>query len=290
MVLLLLFVVGFSAKTGYFGHGLKFLFTPNFSALTPNSMLIALGHAFFTLSLATGSIMVYGAYVPRPVSIPKAAFFIAFADTAIALIAGLAIFPIVFANGLEPGAGPGLLFKTLPIAFGKMADGRLFATIFFVMIVFAAFTSAISLLEPSVAWLIQKFKISRRRAAVLAGTAVWISGLGTVISFNVGAEIKIFGKNIFDALDYLTANIMLPLAGLCIAIFTVYFMQRNVVRNEFNGYHKILFKTWYLALSTICPLLILLVFLNFVGVINFIKNNLLDSRYKKNNLQQLMLA
>lgn len=269
MIVLLLALVFYSVGTGYFGQGLEFLFKPNFSLLTPKSMLIALGHAFFTLSLAAGSIMVYGAYLPKNASVTKAALAVAAADTFIALIAGLAIFPIVFANGLEPGAGPGLIFKTLPIAFGQMPYGSFFATLFFVMLVFAAFTSAISLLEPTVAWLMEKFSMRRVAATMSSGFVLWLIGFGTIFSFNIGADYKLFGMNFFECLDYLTANIMMPLGGLLIAIFTGWYMKRENKLNELNISDRILFKTWRFTLKFISPIAVIFVFLNVVGIIHF---------------------
>lgn len=267
MLGLLLVIVGYSMQTGYFSHGLHFLFHPDFHKLTPNAMLIALGHAFFTLSLATGSIMMYGAYVPQGISISKASLFIAAADTSIALIAGLAIFPIVFAYGLEPGAGAGLIFKTLPLAFGRMPYGELFATLFFIMLVFAAFTSAISLIEPSVACAIEKFSISRTRATLLIGSAIWLLGFGTVFSFNIWSEYKMFGMNFFDAIDYLTANIMLPLGGLLVAVFAAWFMKKDIVLFEMKANGGVIYKLWHYALAYVAPIAISLVFLNFIGII-----------------------
>ncbi len=267
MIVLLLMMVGYSFNTGYFAQGLSFLFTPNFSKLTPNGMLIALGHAFFTLSLATGSIMMYGAYLPKNASIPKAAIFIAIADTFIALIAGLAIFPIVFAHGLEPAAGPGLIFKTLPLAFGQMPHGHFFAAIFFLMLVFAAFTSAISLLEPAVAWLMESFKLHRIQAALSAGFVMWFLGLGTVFSFNIWADYKFLGLNFFEFLDYLTANIMLPLGGLFIAVFTAWCMKKESAIEELNIDESPLYYGWHIILRYVSPIAISIVFLNFIGLI-----------------------
>lgn len=266
MVLLLIVIASYSYQTGYFGHGLKFLFHPDFHKLTAQSILIAMGHAFFTLSLATGSIMMYGAYLPKQTSIPKSAFYIALADTLIALLAGLAIFPIVFANGLQPGAGPGLIFKTLPIAFGQMPYGQLFATIFFTMLVFAAYTSALSLLEPSVAWLMENFGVHRLQAACIAGGGVWFLGIGTVLSFGQWHDLKIFGKSFFDALDYLTANLMLPLAGLLIAVFAAWKLPKQVTLSELNfknGYYL----SWLILIGVLAPIIIALVFFHVIGLV-----------------------
>lgn len=267
MLALLLVVVGYAITTGYFGKGLSFLFHPDFSKLSSNGALIALGHAFFTLSLATGSIMMYGAYVPKKISITEAAIYIAGADTFIALVAGMGIFPIVFAHGLQPAAGPGLIFQTLPLAFGNMPFGTEIATIFFIMLVFAAFTSAISLLEPSVAWTMERFKINRTNAACLAGSLIWFLGIGTVFSFNVWAKVKIFGLNIFDFLDYITANIMLPLGGLIVAIFTAWMMRKSSLLEELQVNENKLFKCWRFTLRYITPVAIFLVTLDFIGVI-----------------------
>lgn len=268
MLVLLFIIILYSLDTGFFGHGLSFLFKFNFKALTPNSILIALGHAFFTLSLATGSIMMYGAYVPKNTSVPQAALLIAIADTLIALIAGLAIFPIVFANNLQPGAGPGLIFKTLPIAFGHMPYGQFIGVLFFIMLVFAAFTSAISLLEPSVAWLVERMNLSRPQASGLAGFGIWFLGLGTVFSFNIASNIKLFGLNFFELLDYLTANIMLPLGGLFIALFTGWRLNKALSRAEFNPQSNTIYKLWHFILAYISPVMIIIAFLNFIGVIS----------------------
>ncbi len=267
MLVLLLLIVAYSIDTGYFSQGVNFLFHMNFHALKPSSVLVAMGHAFFTLSIATGSIMMYGAYLPAEASIPKAAAFIVIADTLVALVAGLAIFPIVFAHGLQPGAGPGLIFKSLPIAFGHMPFGEVFATIFFVMLVFAAFTSAISLLEPSVAWLIENMHMTRFKATGIAGGIIWFVGLGTVFSFNIGDKITFLGKNFFDSLDYLTANIMLPLSGLLIALFAAWRLKKATTLNELNFKNGIYYKSWRIVLGVVAPIGISLVFLGAIGLL-----------------------
>lgn len=140
LIVMLIVMVGYAANSGGFSQGFNYLFSPDFSKLSSDSILAAMGHAFFTLSLGMGAIMAYGAYLPKEVSIVKTTFFIAGADTIVALLAGMAIFPIVFANGMEPSAGAGLIFKTLPIAFGQMSGGIIFGTLFFTLIVFAAWT------------------------------------------------------------------------------------------------------------------------------------------------------
>jgi NSS family neurotransmitter:Na+ symporter len=213
-----------------------------------------------------GAIMVYGSYLPKKTSIAKASIIIAGADTVVALTAGMVIFPIVFANGLEPAVGPGLIFKTLPIAFGQMDAGILIGTLFFILLVFAAWTSAISLIEPAVAWLVENRGINRIYASVWVGLATWVMGLGTVFSFNIWSDKKWLGKTFFDLLDYLTANIMLPLGGLLIAVFAGWVMRKQSSKAELNttedGYN-----TWDFLVRYITPVMVLIVFLNVIGVI-----------------------
>ena len=283
LFVLLLVLVGYAYNTGYFFQGLEFLFTPDFGKLlyeceevagieqcevSGSPILVALGHAFFTLSLGMGAIMVYGSYMPKKTSIARSAILIAFLDTLVALVAGMAIFPIVFANELAPGAGPGLIFQTLPIAFGAMPGGHLFGTLFFVLLVFAAWSSAISLIEPAVAWLVENRNMTRIRAAAWIGFTTWILGLGSVFSFNIwsGEAYQFNGMTFFDLLDYLAANIMLPLGGLLIAFFAGWIMKRTSSEDEFamaGGAYKL----WWFLIRYLSPLAVVAVFLNAVGVI-----------------------
>ena len=162
-----------------------------------STVLIAMGQAFFTLSLGMGAIMAYGAYVPSSASIGSTVAIIAGLDTLVAVAAGLAIFPIVFANGLEPGQGPGLMFVTIPLAFGQMPLGALFGTLFFVLVSFAAITSAISISEPALAYLVETYNAKRSRVAISLGVISWIIGIGTVLSFNLWADVHIVGERTF---------------------------------------------------------------------------------------------
>ncbi len=271
---LLLILVGYALTTGYFMDGLSFLFTPDFSALTWESMLVALGHAFFTLSLGMGAIMVYGSYLPKHTSIVKTSIVIAGMDTLVALLAGMAIFPIVFANGLQPGSGPGLIFQTLPIAFGHMPGGVFFGMLFFLLLSFAAWTSAISLLEPMVAWMVENHGFNRISATVWSGMGSWLLGLCSIFSFNLWSDFKPLSiipafqdKTMFDLLDGLTANVMLPLGGLLIALFAAWQMSRRTCREELELSDGVLFKGWYFMIRYVSPLAVLIVFLNAVGII-----------------------
>jgi NSS family neurotransmitter:Na+ symporter len=272
LFILLLVLVGYAMSEGEFVRGLEFLFNPDFTKIKPDAVLVALGHAFFTLSLGMGAIMVYGSYLPKETSIAKASITIALMDTVVALLAGMAIFPIVFANGLETGSGPGLIFQTLPIAFGHMPGGAFFGTLFFMLLVFAAWTSGISLIEPAVAWLVENRGHTRIYAAVVVGMTTWLLGVLTVLSFNILSDFKpinigpFTGKTIFDILDYLTANVMLPLGGLFIALFAGWIMHRKMTEDELvlsaNSY-----QVWHFVIRYISPLAILIVFLKAVELI-----------------------
>jgi NSS family neurotransmitter:Na+ symporter len=267
LLLILVLLVGYSITNGDFDRGLAFLFTPDFSKLSTDAILTAMGHAFFTLSLGMGAIMVYGSYLPREISIARTTFMVAGADTAVALLAGMAIFPIVFANGLEPGSGPGLIFQTLPLAFGQMPGGNVIGALFFIMLVFAAWSSAISLIEPAIAWLVENAGMSRGRASVLGGLVTWFTGVGTVLSFNLWSDAKWFDKTFFDLLDFLTANIMLPLGGVLIAIFAAWVMRRDSSKDELEMGDGPGFELWHFLVRFLAPIAVVLVFLSVIGVL-----------------------
>jgi NSS family neurotransmitter:Na+ symporter len=267
LFVLMILLVGYAMTTGSYNQGLHFLFMPDFSKLTSDSVLTAMGHAFFTLSLGMGAIMVYGSYLPKGISIAKTAFLIAGADTVVALLAGIAIFPIVFSNNLHPDSGPGLIFQTLPIAFGAMTGGWLMGILFFVMLAIAALTSSISLIEPIVAWLVESKDFSREKACIWSGLATWLLGLGTVFSFNVWSNVKFFDRNIFQLLDYLTANLMLPIGGFCIAVFAGWIMKRQHSEQELDMSNTASYQAWKILISYVAPLSVFFVFLHVIGVL-----------------------
>ena len=201
LFVMMFLLLGYAMTTSGYAQGLHFLFSPDFSKITGKVVLTAMGQAFFSLGLGMGTMMIYGAYLPKNVSIGKSAIIVAGADTIVALLAGMAIFPIVFANGLHPDSGPGLVFETLPIAFGNMTGGWLFGVLFFLMLVVAALTSSIALIEPAVAWLIESKEMTRDEACVKAGLVAWALGFITVLSFNRWAEIRFFGQTLFELID-----------------------------------------------------------------------------------------
>ena len=262
LLFVLLFVLlGYAMMSGGFGLGLRFMFSMNWAALTVDGVLEALGHAFFTLSVGMGAIMAYGAYVPRQASLGSTVVTIAALDTLVALVAGLAIFPIVFANGLEAGQGPGLMFVTVPLAFGQMPLGAVFGVAFFVLVTFAAITSAISLTEPGLAFAVERYNLKRPRAALALGLVCWLLGLGTVLSFNVWADVHIVSEmTFFDLMDFLTQKIMLPLGGLLIALFAGWVLPQTVVGEQLGLREGALKLLWTVLIKVTAPLGVLVIF------------------------------
>jgi NSS family neurotransmitter:Na+ symporter len=271
LFVLLVVMVVYAAQAGDFSAGVSYLFTPDFGELKANAgpaILSAMGQAFFSLSLGMGAIMIYGSYLSSHASIGTNTAIIAGMDTLVAVLAGLAIFPIVFANGLEPGSGPGLIFQTLPVAFGQMPFGSLFGALFFILLVFAAWTSAISLLEPMVAYLVENRGFSRVRASLLAGMTVWLLGIACLLSLNEWSGFTVFGKGILDLFDYLTANVLLPLGGIFIAIFAGWILDEQVSRDELGaGNARRLYGVWRWLIRWFAPVCVILVFLNAIGLI-----------------------
>jgi NSS family neurotransmitter:Na+ symporter len=262
LFVMMLVLLGFAYFKGNFAAAWGFLFNFNLDALTWRGVLEAMGQAFFTLSIGMGAIMAYGAYMPRKANIGKTILIVAFFDSSVAIISGLIIFSIVFATqGIEPSAGPGLMFISLPVAFGSMPGGLLIGAIFFVLVSIAAWSSAISLLEPCVAWLIETKNLGRVRANLLLAGFAWVLGLGSVLSFNLWSEYKVAGFTFFDFLDFLTANIMLPISGLLIALFVGYAMKKELVDAEMAGTSPGVMQLWQLTLRYTAPVAIGAVFL-----------------------------
>ena len=266
LVGLMLVLLGYSMVEGSFERGFDFLFSPNFDQLTGVSILIALGQAFFTLSVGMGAVMAYGAYLPEGSSVAGTSIAVVIADTAIALLAGLVIFPIVFANGLDPASGPGLIFQTLPLAFGQMPGSVVVAVIFFVLLTFAAWTSGIGLVEPAVAWMVESKGLSRPAAAMVVGSIIWVLGFATVLSFNEWANFKFWRGTVFDNIDHVTSNIMLPLGGLAITVFAGWVMATNSTAAEIDRAAGTGYKLWRLSARYIAPVAVVAVFLNAIGV------------------------
>lgn len=235
-----------------FGKAFAFLFTPNWSAITGKAVLAALGHAFFSLSLGMGIMMAYGSYLGKDVNLISTARTVVILDVIVAMLSGMAIFPLVFANGLQPAEGPGLIFVTLPIAFGNMAGGTIIGVLFFIFLTFAALTSSISLLEPTVELLEEKTHLGRKSATLVSSVIIWALGIACLLSFNAWQDVTIFGKNIFDFLDYVTSKLMLPLTGLGTIIFAGWMMKQETIRQELN-LSPVIFAGWKFLCRIVIP-------------------------------------
>ena len=257
----LLVLVTYAAVAGDLPRTLRFLFQADFSKITPRVVLLAIGQAFFSVSVAMGLLITYGSYLDRGTRIGQSALYIAGADTFVALLSGLAIFPLVFANGLDPAEGPGLIFVTLPIAFGQMPAGALFGALFFVLVLVSALTSSIAILEPLVSWAEEHDWMRRGPAAVIAGAAAWVVGLATVFSFNLwagwfplGAFERFRSSTVFDLIDYLTSNLLLPLGGMLIAIFVGWVLSAETTREELGMPQGRAFGCWRFLVRHLAPL------------------------------------
>ena len=236
LVIVVLTIYGMFAAD--FAGALNFLFRPDFSKITGQSFLIALGQALFSLGVGVGLMITYGSYMPKEFSLRSSAIVICVGDTIAAILAGLAIFPVVFASGLDPAEGPGLIFVSLPIAFGSMPGGQFFGALFFLLLFFAAYTSALGMLEPVVAWLEEKAPGQRVRMTIITGFIIWVIGFGSVLSFGLWADVKPLGflgvdMNIFGLFDYTIANILAPINALLIALFAGWVLRKHVIDDEF---------------------------------------------------------
>ena len=223
-------------------------------------MLEAIGQAFFSIGVGAAIMITYGAYLSQDADIPEAAYVVSFADTLVAILAGIAIFPIVFGFGLDPASGPGLIFVTLPVAFGMMPFGELFATVFFSLALFAALTSSISLLEIVVSWGEENLNLRRPQVAIAFGILAWFIGIGSALSFNELSDfhplgfLAVFeGMTIFDVTDWITANIMLPLSGLLTALFAGWVVTSKTTKEEL-GLGGTLFTTWRILVRYVAPI------------------------------------
>ena len=272
---LLIGITIYGAFVGDMGRAVSFMFTADFSRLTPQAMNEALGQALFSMSLGSAALMTYGAYVDRETKLAPTALMIAVADTGVAIIAGLMIFPIVFAVGLDPAAGPTLVFQSLPIAFQQMPAGSLIGLLFFILIFFAALTSSISLLEGPTSWGINERGWSRRKSSLIFAGGAFAIGIACLLSLNVWSEMRLLSfwsifadSSIFDTIDGFTGKVMLPVAALLTAVFVGWRADRSIVRNE-TGLEGSLFVLWRFLVAWVCPIAValILVFGLFPGLL-----------------------
>jgi len=257
-----------SAFTGDFSTAITYLFTADLTKITPYVVLAAVGQAFFSVNVGVGSVLTYSAYLPKDVNLARSAIIVALGDTLVALLAGLAIFPIVFANDLNPAEGPGLLFVTLSTAFAKMPGGTIIGTAFFLMMIFAALTSSISMLETMTARIYEIRGISRTKAAAAIGTGTFLMGLVTVFSFSTWentyplSQFEVFATMTpFNLIDYLVSNVLMPLGGMLYAIFAGWWLTKEDLLSESGLQDGAVFKLWLILLKVVAPLAVATVFI-----------------------------
>jgi NSS family neurotransmitter:Na+ symporter len=264
-------LAGYSLTLDGAAKGVAFLFTPDWSKLAePEVYLIALGQAFFSLSIGMAVFVTYGSYLSSKSVLPRAALTISAGDTIFAIIAGLAIFPAVFAFGLDPKEGPGLTFITLPTLFQAMPGGFIIGPLFFILLVFAALTSMASLLEVPVAYFMRVLKAPRRKMAVITGLVVFVIGIPSSLGFGVWRDITWGKRNILEVLDFLMVNLALPIGGLITALFVGWAWQKKaiLVDADFAGrWFSSLGVVWVWLLRIVAPVMVLMVFLHNLGVV-----------------------
>ncbi len=255
-----------------FSQAWDFMFKPDWSKLSSDAFVTAVGHAFFTISLGTGAILTYSASLPKKSNLVQSSLIVVALDTGIALLAGLTLFTFLYQYGAEPAKGPGLVFISLPAVFYEMGFlGNIFAILFFIALAFAGLTSAVSLTEPMVQYLVDKFSFKRSTSAFLASLFFYLVGIVALLSNTTDyKELLTFGsRNFFDWMDYITAAIMLPLGGLLMALFIGYAVPKTQVYAALKDSLGRGFEFWYFMLRYIAPISLVVVMLNLLGVISF---------------------
>ncbi|MEG1256198.1 sodium-dependent transporter [Clostridium sp.] len=257
-------------------EGIKFFLKPDLSKITIGTVMAALGQAFFSLSLGMGAIITYGSYLGKTEDLEKNAMIIPAIDTLVALLAGFAVLPAVFAFGFEPGAGPSLMFITLPSVFDAMPFGQFFGILFFILILFAALTSAISLLEVVVSFIIDNFKVGRKKATIIISTILFLIGIPCSLANGpIMGDFLIFGRNFFDFMSFLAESVLMPLGGLLMCIFIGHVWGVENISDEItcNGKYKFRSKAFFVVMiKYVAPVLIFIIWLNAIGVLPTIAN------------------
>ena len=259
-------MVAYNVFAADMSSAIEFLLSPNFSELNGTSILLALGQAFFSVGVGVGFMMTYGAYLPKDISIPKAAFVIGSVDTGVALLAGLAIFPIVFATGLDPSEGPGLVFVTMPVAFSAMPFGYILGVTFFLLLFVAAYTTTIGMLEPVVAYLEERWNRGRLALAIWAGLVIWLIGILPGLSDNVLADVRplafitsLADKSIFETFDFMTASVLIPINAFLIALFAGWVVSLEAFKSELGFRSHVLFNVWIALMRYVVPIAVLII-------------------------------
>lgn len=266
LLAILLVLVAYSLATGDVAQGLRFAFAPDFSRLSPAVVLGAVGQALFALGVSAGIMIAYGAYMPAGESLRRAVLAVIGSIFAVSLLATLAIFPLVFHYGLNPAGGPQLVFEVLPVAFAEMPGGRVIGTLFFSLLVLAAFTPSVGLLEPWVAWLVERCGLRRGAAVCVCMGSCWLIGQGSVASFGRWADWhplafipRLAGLNVFGLFDFLTANLLMPMSALLVSVFVGWRLNRLIPEAELSGLSAASRGILIFALRYLCPVGIVLV-------------------------------
>jgi NSS family neurotransmitter:Na+ symporter len=257
---LLALLAAYNVFAGGMAEALVWLFEPHFDRIKPEVFLIAIGQAFFSIGVAMGGMMTFGAYLPKSVSIPGSVLIIVFADTLVAVLAGLVIFPAVFHNGLDPAAGAGLIFQTLPVAFAQMPGGYAFSIAFFLLLSVAGITSMVGLIECVTAWMEDHHGFSRHSSALTVVGSVAVLSIFSILSYNLLGELQFLGRNLNDTMDYFSNQILLPVGGFLIAVFVGWFVSRDSVAEELEFGNPLLFQLWRFLLRYVVPPAMALIF------------------------------
>ncbi len=270
LMIILAGMFAYATTLGAFSQAVSFMFAPDWSKITSEAFVTAVGHAFFTLSLGMGAIMTYSASLEKDANLVKNAFWVVFLDTTIAIVAGLMLFTFLYEYGSGPAQGPGLVFISLPAAFYEMGVvGNVFAILFFIALAFAGLTSSVSLVEPMVQYFIDRFAWSRLKASISMGLFFWFFGIFAILSNIDGAKEYLTwgGKSFFDWVDYVTAAIMLPIGGLIMAVFVGFIIPKSKVESVMKPQLKWAFGPWYFSLRYITPVAMFVVMLSLMGVL-----------------------
>lgn len=268
-LLLIAFCVNSFTLQG-FSEGMRYLFYPDFSMITPSVVLGALGQAFFSLSLGLGCMMTYASYFSEKNKLGKTAFTTAALDTLVAILAGVIIFPAVFSFGISPEAGPTLVFEVLPNIFNQLPGGSLWSTLFFFLLFLASLTSIVSMSEISISYFCEEKKMTRTAATLVSTSISMVGGVLCALSFGPLADYTIFGFNLFDLFDYVSSNIAMPLGGLGCSIFVGWWINKKFIKDQMTDNGTIKFRLLgclVFLLRWVCPLAICIVFLNSIGII-----------------------
>jgi NSS family neurotransmitter:Na+ symporter len=250
----------YAMVVGDFARGFEYMFTFDFSKVTPEIVLKAIGQAFFSIGIGFGYMLAFGSYLKDDISIPRTSVIISLTDAGVALIAGLVIFPLVFKFGMEPGEGPDLIFRILPMVFSQMNLGVVVGSVFFLLLTFAALSSAIAILQPAVSYLEESWGMSVKKAAVTAGGAAWFLGIGSVLSFNLWkgyyplSFLKTFETStVMGVVDFITANYMMLVGGILIAVFVGWSFKPGWAESEFRNENPVLFTIWLWLARVFAP-------------------------------------